>query len=452
VALIERWTHLEWLETISRPIISQERSLMVVAATGEEAESLHRAASQVVGEERVALVSPHRSEAENTSAWCAAQVGGRLVVGTPRLAAWRVESLALAAVVEEGRRAMKDRQTPTVHVRDLLRTRTRLQHHNLVFVGPTPTLETLAAGATPLRARRRAWPPVEVADRGREPPTPGLLGHQALAAIRAVADRGGRVFVFAHRRGYAPAMRCARCATTRRCPNCGSRPEAAPTCARCGYELGPCTECGHDRFLPLGAGVGRVAEELRRLVGESVAVSPDRSTVAVGSEADLAGLDPVDLAVAVDADGLMLGSHFRAAEEALRVLARLAGRVGPGAERRALIQTSLPDHPVVMALRRGDPVGFLEAELEHRRRMGFPPAAELMIVEMRGTLPDQAEEALRAAAGEATVMGPAPGRTGRRWLIQARDLTRFRHDLRALVQRWRDGGATVRIDTDPLEL
>jgi primosomal protein N' (replication factor Y) len=177
-----------------------------------------------------------------------------------------------------------------------------------------------------------------------------------------------------------------------------------------------------------------------------------RSAVGVGSEADLAGLAPVDLAVAVDADGLILGSHFRAAEEALRVLARLAGRVGPGAERRALIQTSLPEHPVIVALRRGDPIGFLESELEQRRRMGFPPAAELMIVEMRGTVPEQAEGALRIAAEEATVMGPAPRRGGLRWLIQGNDLTRFRHDLRPLVQRWRDAGATVRIDTDPLEL
>ncbi|MDP3984127.1 MAG: hypothetical protein Q8Q52_03875, partial [Acidimicrobiia bacterium] len=219
------------------------------------------------------------------------------------------------------------------------------------------------------------------------------------------------------------------------------------------YELGPCPECGHDRFTPLGAGVGRVVEELRRSLGPVMGPATAESAVLVGSEADLAGLRPVDLAVAIDADGLILGSHFRASEEALRILARLAGRVAAGSGRRALVQTSLPGHPVITALRKGDPIVFLEAELEERRRLGFPPAAELMVVELRGTVPAGTDEELRTAAGGAVVMGPAARPDDRqRWLIQGNDLTRFRNGLRPLVQKLRDGGTTVRIDADPLEL
>ncbi|MDI9465838.1 MAG: hypothetical protein QM393_09775, partial [Bacillota bacterium] len=73
-------------------------------------------------------------------------------------------------VLEEGRRAKKDRQTPTTHVREILRTRSRADGFNLVFFGPTPSTETLAAGATVVRATRRAWAPVEVVDRSGEPP------------------------------------------------------------------------------------------------------------------------------------------------------------------------------------------------------------------------------------------------------------------------------------------
>jgi primosomal protein N' (replication factor Y) len=173
----------------------------------------------------------------------------------------------------------------------------------------------------------------------------------------------------------------------------------------------------------------------------------------VGSEADLASLKPVGLAVAVDADGLILGSHFRAAEEALRVLARLAGRVSSGSGHRAIVQTSLPTHPVIEALRKGDPVPFLNQELEERRKMGFPPSGDLVILEMRGTTPPGVDGALERAADRAMVLGPADRRDGgRRWLIQAPDLTTFRHNLRPLVQKWRDAGATVRIDSDPLDL
>ena len=453
VALVERWTNLEWVEAVAGPVCSSGQTLMIVVATADEAAAIHSAVSTAVGAERSLVVSPDRSDAENTSAWAGSQLGGRVLVGTPRVAAWRVGEPGLAVVVEEGRRAMKDRQTPTIHVRDLLRTRAQLGRHTLAFVGPTPSLETLAAGATALRTTRRAWPAVEIVDRSSQPPLPGLVSHQALAAIRAVTAAGGSVFVFAHRRGYAPAVACERCRIIRRCPNCGSRPENAPRCPRCGYELGPCTNCGNDRFVPLGAGVGRVLEELMRAGGLSVDAAPTDALVKVGSEADLAGLDPVALAVAVDADGLILGSHFRAAEEALRVLARLAGRVASGGGHRSMVQTSLPTHPVIDALRRGDPIPFLELELEERRRMGFPPSGDLVVVEMRGATPAGVDAALEQAADRAMVLGPAPRRDGgRRWLIQGHDLTSFRHNLRPLVQKWRDAGTTVRIDSDPLEL
>jgi primosomal protein N' (replication factor Y) len=172
----------------------------------------------------------------------------------------------------------------------------------------------------------------------------------------------------------------------------------------------------------------------------------------VGSEADLAGLIPQDLTVAVDPDGLILGSHYRSAEEALRILARLAGRVA-GRGSRCLVQTYLPEHAVIVALRKGDPLVFLESEMEQRRQFGFPPAGELLVLEVRGELPGGADTALKEAATGATVMGPATRNNGGiRWLLQASDLSKARHNLRGLIQKWRDAGVTVRVDADPLEL
>jgi primosomal protein N' (replication factor Y) len=452
VAYVTRWADLAWLPVLTGPAIAEGRSAMVVAATGEEVTLLAEAARRTFAD-LVNPVSPEMTDSEITEAWARAQVPGALLIGSPRVASWHVAGLGVAAVVEEGRRAMKDRQTPTVSVRDLMRTRAAVSGSLLALVGPTPSLETIAAGATVVRAGPRAWAPVEVVDRNEEPPTTGVIGSRAMDAIKAVAGRSGRVFVFAHRRGYAPAARCENCRALRRCPQCGSRPEASPICPRCAASLGPCAVCGHDRFVPLGAGVGRVIEELRRVMGsDQVAAAGEDVPIEVGSEADVAGLGTLDLAVAVDADGLILGTHFRAAEEALRVLARVAGRVG-GRGARALIQTHLPEHPVVQALRKGDPVPLLEHELAQRERFGFPPAGELLIVEARGQVPDNAEGSLVDAAAGATVLGPATRRSGAlRWLLQAPDLTKARYNLRNLVQQWRDAGVTVRIDVDPIDL
>jgi primosomal protein N' (replication factor Y) len=191
---------------------------------------------------------------------------------------------------------------------------------------------------------------------------------------------------------------------------------------------------------------------LRRSLGDQVAQAPTDAAVQVGSEADLANQPRLDLAVAVDPDGLVLGTHFRASEEALRVLARLAGKVeGRGA--RCILQTSLPDHPVFVAMKKGDPMPFLEAEREVRKQFGFPPAGELLILEARGSLPESSELAIKDAAAGAVVLGPATrGRDALRWLIQGSDLTDVRNRLRPVVQRWRDAGAAVRIDVDPIEL
>jgi primosomal protein N' len=104
-------------------------------------------------------------------------------------------------------------------------------------------------------------------------------------------------------------------------------------------------------------------------------------------------------------------------------------------------------------LRRGDPIPFLQLELEERRTLGFPPNGDLVVVELRGPIPPGVDTGLHEAADRAVVLGPAARREGaQRWLIQGNDLTGFRHNLRPLVQRWRDTGATVRIDSDPLEL
>lgn len=451
VAYIARWWDLDWLPVLAAPSLKARRSVLVIAGTGDEVDLLADAVRPWAAAHLV-VVTPDASDAAITTAWAAVQVGPKLIVGTPRVASWLIGDLSIVVVVEEGRRAMKDRQTPTVAVRDIMRTRAAVGGHHLCFVGPTPSLETLAGGASVVHSGRRAWAPVEVVDRQAEPPIAGVVGQVAMNAIKAVAARGGRVFVFAHRRGYAPAARCERCRTLRQCPNCGSRPETSPVCPRCGAGLGPCLNCGHDRFVPLGAGVGRVVEELRRTLDDRVGQAPADVPIQVGSEADLAAQARLDLAVAVDPDGLILGTHFRASEEALRVLARLAGKVeGRGA--RCLLQTSLPDHPVFVALKKGDPVPFLEAEREVRARFGFPPSGELVIVEARGSLPDGSEVWVKDAAAGATVLGPAPrGNGGVRWLIQGTDLSKVRNQLRPLVQRWRDAGVAVRVDVDPIEL
>jgi primosomal protein N' len=202
----------------------------------------------------------------------------------------------------------------------------------------------------------------------------------------------------------------------------------------------------------MGSEPERLAAEINRKLGPDVAgVHPTRRLVAVGTERDLTSARAVPLAVAVDVDGLMLGHNYRTSEEALRILARLANLVETGHGRRMIAQTSLPESPLLTALRRGDPVPYLEGLLVERARLGLPPATDMLAVEIRDVDgPSRVDQDLRGLEPEA-VLGPATVASGWRWLLQGR-LGPLKPKLRPLVQAWRESGATVRIDADPIDL
>lgn len=439
----------EWIASVA-PVLAAGRTALVVVASAEEARALGSAAQAHFGE-RMVLVAGDDA-AELTKAWDRARLPGCLVVATPRAACWELPSLALAVVVEEGRRAMKDRQTPTLHVRDLMITRARVEGFALAFAGPTPSLEVLAAGAEVIPVGRRAWPLIEVVDRSNDPPGSGFLSERVVAALRATVAEAGAAFVFTHRRAGDASMRCSTCRRIRDCERCGSRLGRVETCPRCGLPTGPCRHCGSTAFEEMGTVPERLVGELaRRLGSDRVGVSPTELPIAVGTERDLTRLGPQRLVVAVDADGLMLGHDFRASEEALRVLARVANTLEPGPGRRMMVQTSMPGSELMSTLRRGNPIPYLEALLLERARLGLPPATEMIAVELRGEVPVADADAALRAAGGAEAFGPASGPGSARWLLQG-DLSGLRGALRGLAQAWREQGLTVRIDSDPIDL
>lgn len=447
-AVIGRWQALDWLDTLL-PVLEAEKSVLIVVATEAEARTVGEGARERGFDPTVAAGDVAR---DLTKAWTDAQGPGRLVIGTPRVAMWLIPSLALVVVLEEGRRAMKDRQTPTLHVRDVMSTRARVEGFSLAFIGPTPSLEVLASGPEIIRPSKRAWPLVEIVDRRDDAPGSGTLAERTVAAIRATVTGDRRTFVFTHRRASDSSMRCVSCRRVRICEGCGSRIGREPTCRRCGRPTGPCVNCGGTGFEEMGSEPERLVKEInRRLGGAMAGIHPTDLPIAVGTERDLPTLAPVPLAVAVDVDGLMLGHNYRTSEEALRILARLANAVETGPGRRMMAQTSMPEAPLLTALRRADPVPYLEELLVERARLGLPPATEMLAIEIRGEeAPSRFDADLRSLEPP-TLLGPAPAAQGWRWLLQG-SLGALKPRMRPVIQRWRETGITVRIDADPIDL
>jgi primosomal protein N' (replication factor Y) len=352
---------------------------------------------------------------------------GATVVGT-RAAAWApVGDLAAVVVVDEHDEAHQQEQAPTWHARDVAAERARRAGVPCVLTSPCPSLEALAWGPllTTSRSDERAgWPVLDVVDMRREDPRTGLLPEPLVRLLRS--DR--RVLCVLNRTGRARLLACKACGELARCEHCDAAvtqpSETELACARCGT-VRPlvCAACGAGRMKALRQGVTRVRDEIEALVGEPVAevtgarpAADDlRARVVVGTEATLHQVDRADVVAFLDADQELLAPRYRAAEQALGLLARAArlvgGKAGGG---RVVVQTFVPRHEVVQAALHGDPARASAAERARRELLQFPPVTAM--AEVSGAAAPAFVAMLGSPLG-VEVLGPSDGR----WLLRAPD-------------------------------
>ena len=116
-------------------------------------------------------------------------------------------------------------------------------------------------------------------------------------------------------------------------------------------------------------------------VDSSTESLPADADLYVGTEAVFHRVHVADLVAFLDFDQEILAPRYRAAEEAMSLIAqaaRLVGRRENGG--RILIQTRMPQHPVLQAAVNADPGSLARSELEMRRQLQQPPEAHWAIV------------------------------------------------------------------------
>lgn len=383
--------------------------------------------------------------------WAQAR-GGATVVGA-RSAAWApVVDLAAVLVLDEHDEAHKQEQTPAWHARDVVVERARRAGVPCVLASPCPSLEALEAGrlvTQPRSVEREGWPIVDVIDRRQdEPGRAGLYSPRLVELMRG----GGRVLCVLNRKGRARLLACAACGEMAGCERCGAAlGQTEPgtlTCLRCDLSRPTvCAACGGTRMKLLRVGVTRAAEELAALArtevvevtGESVPGSLSEARIYVGTEAVLHQVPQADVVAFLDLDQELLAPRYRAAEEALALLAR-ASRILGGRRRdgRLVLQTRLPEHEVVQAALHADPSRVSAAERQRRRILGYPPSTAMAAVSGAA-----ADEYVLGVEG-VDLLGPRDGT----WLLRAPDHATL---LSALEQAPRPAGR-LRLDVDPLRV
>jgi primosomal protein N' (replication factor Y) (superfamily II helicase) len=111
------------------------------------------------------------------------------------------------------------------------------------------------------------------------------------------------------------------------------------------------------------------------------------------------------LVAAVNADGALFSSDFRAPERLFALLMQAGGRAGRDAEQAARsemwIQTATPEHALYQALVQHDYERFAASQLDERRRAGLPPFSSLALVRAEARDAQVAADFLQAASDAA---------------------------------------------------
>ncbi len=440
-------------------------------------------------------------------AWKAVARGQAQVVAGARSALFLPFSdLALIVVDEEHDQSYKQDDIVPYQARDIAVLRAAQEGCTAVLASATPSLESWINAETGkyrrLTLRERHGPAVlpflSAIDLRADPPEKGSwLSPELLGATRDVNARGEQALFFLNRRGYAPLTLCRKCGWRAGCDQCSAwlvehRGRGALLCHQCGWrEPFPraCPECGtEDSLAACGPGVERIAEEARErfplarveilssdqtpdpkvLQDQIKSIADGGADIIVGTQIVAKGhnFPLLTLVGVVDADLGLAGGDLRAAERTFQLLNQVAGRAGraekPG---RAMLQTTMPDHPVLRAILEGDAHRFRTRLSEERQQARMPPYTRLIAVIVQGEEEEKVWQVSRdlAAAGSVLteagidIFGPAPAPYAMlRGKHRVRMLLRMARgiDHPRLVPAWRakvkvPSGVRVIFDVDP---
>ncbi|HIK27629.1 MAG: primosomal protein N' [Oscillatoriaceae bacterium SKW80] len=402
----------------------------------------------------------------------------QVVIGTRSAIFAPLPNLGLIILDEEYDESYKQTQlAPTYHARTVARWRAELVNCPLILGSATPSLETWVEIAQktkpsqspnppipaspscylslPERIQSRPLPPIEIVDMREElrANNRSIFSRSLKHALERMHQQGNQGILFIHRRGYSSFVCCRSCGYVMECPNCDislshHRTSNGMEILRCHYcnhfQLKPekCPKCTSPYLKNFGSGSQRVEEELRKEFPYLRAIRFDSDTTRTkgahqnllkrfaNKEADLLigtqmltkGLDlpQVTLVGVVAADGLLNLPDYRARERGFQILTQVAGRAGRGNDPgHVIIQTYMPEHPVITAVQRYEYGLFVEAELQERLQLNYPPYGRLILLRLSGTDAGEVEKSAERIANRLSpidsieepvfeLLGPAP--------------------------------------------
>jgi primosomal protein N' (replication factor Y) len=390
----------------------------------------HREVNEVVAELhqqgiRPSVLDSSLPKSDYYSHFLSARLGiADVVVGTRSAIFAPLSNLRSILIYNEGSENFYERRAPGWNVRDIALLRSELEKVNLYFVGYSPSTEIARlidvneCDFKKVRAKVRVS---TVAQTHGE-----LLPSRAITPLREALKEGPVLFLVPLK-GYAQAIRCAKCRTISRCTCGGSHVKISATspisCSHCATvsQAWNCAWCKHPVPTLVARGAERHQQELGLLfpgVAIQLSTSDHPVTEVSGSSLVVAtpGMAP-RVSQGYAAVVLLEGNRFlnqpdmRASERVREMFFAHAALAAPGAP-VLLVQDE--GHSIATALTTWNPTIAIQRDLEERRILNLPPYVRSALMTMETKEIIRLKNALLSSQDEGRIpastkiLGPIP--------------------------------------------
>ena len=431
-----------FLKLIERTLELGRKALVLVPEISLTPQMIRRLKSTFGS--RLAVQHSALNNTERLLQWRRIQQGNAdIVVGTRSAVFAPLQNIGLIIMDEEQEHTYQSESAPRYDAHDIAKKRAAMENSLLLFASATPLTETCHAAQSGrlqlVRLQHRyggkPLPQVDFVDMRAElaAGNPREVSGRLAQELQKNLDHGEQSILLLNRRGYRTVAMCTACGHVLKCPHCSvplvyHKPQQALMCHHCGHTVQPapalCPDCG-GKLAYSGFGTQRVEEELSRLLPAARILRMDQDSttkknahetmlaqfarhdydILLGTQMVAKGLDfeKVSLVGVLGIDSLLFGQGFRAYESVFSLVTQVIGRGGradiPG---RALIQTTVPDHPVLQLAAAQDYEAFYREEITFRKFGLYPPFCAFCVV---GFVGDKEPEVLTAAVRFGQLLG-----------------------------------------------
>lgn len=494
-----------YLHLIAKVLNQQKQVLILVPEIGLTPQLLSRFSARF--NEPMVVIHSNLNDTERQRAWQLARESTiKLVIGTRAAIFTPMPDLGLIVIDEEHDTSLKQLDRVHYSARDAALVRAKGANIPVILGSATPSLETLhncdnqkytrleltqkAASDKPLR--------YQLLDIRNETLHEGLAS-ASIALIREHLKNQHQVLVFINRRGFSPILLCHQCGWMADCRACDAhltvhRRAGQLVCHHCGLVQpipSNCKKCHCSELIPVGAGTQRIYDALKAEFPNTNILRIDRDEVTkkhalnacldqinrgeaeliVGTQMLAKGhhFPKLTLVVVVDTDNGFYNQDFRATERLGQLLTQVSGRAGreklPG---HVLIQTHLPQHPLLNLLVQKGYGPFAKALLIQRQQAHMPPYTHLAMLRAQSKTMPKILHFLHAIKKhlqplDVELLGPAPAPLARkashhRLQLLVKSSTRPQREKalvlmrEAILQHKLDRSIQWTLDVDPIDL